>query len=481
MVYSFSHYIDRFTHMFSNLNYLLRLLKEIAPDTHGALLDALPDPKLDTFNFPVAPHPILELLSAIDSMRAQVQNYGVTIFGISASEHYQLHRIACAIEKYIPGVSGAPGPEDWLKLHRSIEKCDSSLTETKEDELRTTIESYGRPFVSLLAGTYYRLSKDKHKGGDSWGEHNLTKDTILLRNSLIILQIELIVESIDLHLRNVVSQLATQDRSVLFGLIYLMSGSPETFDFRWGEHHAFDDRNRLIRALHCIGELGGPILSGEYYGDWENNVTERSFFYDVPGKSPRKGQIGFINGMNLTPRAAFYDAYRLWQTACQGHRLSCVYSATKGGWDYLGGPYAQKGIVLPASRLLIHQWAEFLTREPHARFLQICTSRGAIEVQAALLCMPEEIRKRIIVIAIAPAYLISSALCHRAVNLVIEDDPVPLLSPNHDLIDTSEDVWILLSHDDGADPHDLHGVSYRKVLAQLVDRYLFTNDIVSYQ
>jgi hypothetical protein len=464
--------------MFSNLNYLLRLLKEIAPDTHKAFLDALPTPELDTFNFPIAPHPFLDRLSAIDSMRTKVQKSGVNIFGVSASEQYEVYRITCAIEDYIPGASGTIGPEDWLRLHRAVEKFDLSLAETREKDLRTTFETYGRHFVSLLAGTYYNLAKDKHKGGDSWGEHNLTKDTVSLRSALIILQIETILEGIDIHLRNIVSQLGTNDSSVLFGLIYLMAGNPETFDFRWGEHHAFDDRSRLIRALHCIGALGGPVMTSECYGDWESDVAERSFFYDVPGKSPLRGQIGFVNGMNLTPRAAFYDAYRLWQSACQGNRLTCVYSATKGGWDYLGGLYAQKGIVLPASRLLIHQWAEFLTREPHARFLQICASRGAIEVQAALLCLPEEIRKRIIVIAIAPAYLIPSTACYRAVNLVIEEDPVPILSPNHDLIGISEDIWILLSHDDGANPHDLHGLSYRKVLAQLVDRYLFTNDIV---
>lgn len=464
--------------MFFNLNYFLRLLKELAPETHRALLNALPDPEFDTFSFPIAPHPIFNHVSRIDSIRIQVKKHSVKIFGVNASEHYEVYRITCAIEGYIPEASGIVGPEDWLKLHRAVEKFDSSLTETKEEELRTIFEKYGRHFISLLAGTYYDLSKDKHKGGDSWGEKNLTRDINCLRSSLIVLQIEMILDGIDRYLRNTVNQLSTNDKSVLFGLIYSIAGSPETFDFRWGEHHAFDDRNRLMRALHCIGELGGPVLSREYYGEWESDIAERSFLYDIPGKFPAKGQIGFINGMNSTPRTAFYDAYRLWQTACQGNRLTCVYSATKGAWDYLGGLYSQKGIVLPASRLLIHQWAEFLIRAPHARYLQICSSRGAIEVQAALLCLPEEIRKRIIVIAIAPAYLISSTLCHRAVNLVIEDDPVPILSPNHELIGTSQDVWVLLSHNDGATPHDLHGISYRKVLAQLVDRYLLTNDIV---
>jgi len=308
--------------MFSNFNYLLRLLKELAPETHRTLLDALPTPELNKFSFPIAPHPLGELVSAIDSILVRVKNSGVRIFGVTASEHYEVYRITCAIEKCVPEASGFFGPEDWLKLHGAVEKFDSSLMEKREEELRSTFEACGRNFVSRLSGTYYVLSKDKHKGGDSWGEHNLTGDTRCLRSALIVLQIEMILEGIDAYLRTTVDQSETNDRNVLFGLIYSIAGSPETFDFRWGEHHAFEDRKRLIRALHCIGELGGPILSKEYYGEWESDVTDRSFLYDIPGKSPERRQIGFINGMNSTPRTAFYDAYRLWQSACQGNRLA---------------------------------------------------------------------------------------------------------------------------------------------------------------
>lgn len=63
--------------------------------------------------------------------------------------------------------------------------------------------------------------------------------------------------------------------------------------------------------------------------------------------------------------------------------------------------------------------------------LNICHSQGAIHTFNALAQLPEEIRKRIIVLAIAPAKIIPNALCYKSYNYASENDLVPLAELAH--------------------------------------------------
>lgn len=72
-------------------------------------------------------------------------------------------------------------------------------------------------------------------------------------------------------------------------------------------------------------------------------------------------------------------------------------------------------------------WREYLENaKPGARFLQICHSRGAINVRNALMSFPENLRKQIDVIAIAPGAYIEEKYCGSVVHYVSERDFVPL-------------------------------------------------------
>jgi hypothetical protein len=108
--------------------------------------------------------------------------------------------------------------------------------------------------------------------------------------------------------------------------------------------------------------------------------------------------------------------------------------------------------------------------------LQICYSRGAIEVCNALRQSPRDLQQKIIVIAIGPGCLIPSELAYKVINLVIPSDPIIKLAANRHLID-SPHTKILNKHTDCENPHDLQGSSYREQLGPMIDRYIRTNDI----
>src|SRR5690606_7981237 len=84
------------------------------------------------------------------------------------------------------------------------------------------------------------------------------------------------------------------------------------------------------------------------------------------------------------------------------------------------------------SGLLQSEWEAFHeanTHLPDAKLLQFCHSQGAIDVRNALENSPQEIRDRIIVVAIAPGAIVPDALCFRSYNYASEKDIVYKLEP----------------------------------------------------
>lgn len=85
-------------------------------------------------------------------------------------------------------------------------------------------------------------------------------------------------------------------------------------------------------------------------------------------------------------------------------------------------------IATETAYLVLERWRNFFENNSEdARYLEIPYSRGAIDVELALIMAPQEIRERIFVLAIAPAKFISSSFCGSAVNYVTTCDIVPKL------------------------------------------------------
>ncbi|CCB87956.1 hypothetical protein [Simkania negevensis] len=81
------------------------------------------------------------------------------------------------------------------------------------------------------------------------------------------------------------------------------------------------------------------------------------------------------------------------------------------------------GVHTPPVQHLKNTWRHFiLTHGPDEKFLQTCQSGGAIHVKNALLTSPESVRKRIIVIAIAPGAIVPEELCFKSYNYMSKRD-----------------------------------------------------------
>jgi hypothetical protein len=355
---------------------------------------------------------------------------------------------------------------------RGEQKISSFISET--------FHSLDQDLKNILAGHVYRLSKDPMKGGDGWGEKHALDDLGVLKTALLQLvePAALIAcqEKIKAFAVKQFEALSPEEKNPVYRSFYDLSGRPKTSDPQWGENHIFDDASRLIAVLHCHGKIGGALSTAEYARDWEGANFSR--LYSTEGNDLQTGEISYINGTGCSFDQAKHDAQRMTREICQNFRMHPVYAASLGDRDFLSAAFSQKGVLLPQSRLLIQRWVEFFSRaKPEEKFLQICTSRGAIDVFAALRAITPEMQKRMIVLAIAPAAIITKNFCYKAMNFVISDDAVPQLALNRELIGKSPEVRILPNHHDGANSHDLHGASYRDAISPLINSYIQTNTI----
>jgi hypothetical protein len=141
------------------------------------------------------------------------------------------------------------------------------------------------------------------------------------------------------------------------------------------------------------------------------------------------GEIAFINGINHKPKRAVKCLNFVGEMAGK-KKAFAIYNPTDGLFGDLRKCYHELfKYKLSDPVLILHRkWNDFFETHTHGeRYLQFCHSQGAIQVRNALLHYPEELRKRIIVVAIAPAAYISEAICSRAYHYVSRRDIVPYI------------------------------------------------------
>ncbi len=124
--------------------------------------------------------------------------------------------------------------------------------------------------------------------------------------------------------------------------------------------------------------------------------------------------FGFINGICNT----FEDAkkHALYISELAGRvNVGFVYNASQGAVNDFGRCYmGLKGVAREPVRLLHKMWNNFFgSSSSDSRFIMTCHSEGAILVRNALLDYPEDLRKKIIVIAIAPGGYIFPETCDK--------------------------------------------------------------------
>lgn len=336
----------------------------------------------------------------------------------------------------------------------------------RNDVPTSTLRNHLNELPEDLRGEiYYEVwTQADEPNGAQWGEEHALDNPIRL---LSIIK-SLVERKLDL--------LPSEKRNTIFGTIYRMANAPQVEDHQWGEHHAKVNTERLIRALHRHQCLGIPGETLDYLLNVEDTATVRSHNFHLYRPELPQGMICKMNGMFCVYSRAQEHAYKLSDLA-QGYNVHCTYSATANEqWDITVGFLGQGGTITPAVLCLLDQWLDFFETHETDRLLQICSSRGCIEVATALRILPDHLCQRIIVVAVAPAYLLPQKMAYKVVNLVIESDPVLSIAGNRHLMNEPH-ITKLPPHEDTDNPHDMFGSSYVQQLSHILNSYIGTNDI----
>jgi len=219
----------------------------------------------------------------------------------------------------------------------------------------------------------------------------------------------------------------------------------------------------ISTGLRLDGQKGGDDKTDLNYSKLDTVFANPAYL------SLKNGGIGFINGICNHIAEAKENACILSDYAHTA--ISLVHNATHYGIiDLIECLIGKLGVPTHPETLLRLQWEEFFdTHEPSTKFLQICHSQGAIHVKNALRHAPESIRRRIMVLAIAPAAIITSEDCHRSWNYASKHDIIPFLNPPKEM-----SHLILLTPDPQAPlfDHNFDSPTYRDAIQRVVTGYL---------
>lgn len=182
--------------------------------------------------------------------------------------------------------------------------------------------------------------------------------------------------------------------------------------------------------------------------------------------------IGWTNGMDTSYDQCTKHAKYL-STMGAGCNIFGIYNATHGsGIDLVESMInLYKGVATGPVHELHRLWNEFLSTSDKP-FLQLCHSQGAIHVRNALLSYSPELRKRIIVIGVAPAAYISRDICQECYHYVSQHDFVPWFDIMGRLA-CSRDIYVL-KPDPDADwwDHGFQSKTYEKYIRKHIVKYI---------
>lgn len=330
----------------------------------------------------------------------------------------------------------------------------------KQNSILSYIKKIDVNLQNWIYERVYTFSTDPTKGGEAWGEHHVTDNVDVLAKAIN-----------NIALAKLHDLKADQRLEVLSSL---PSKENET--------------EYVLTALNRYGLLKGPSTAVPYLPRVEKLIFSieawrtaghPSTSYDLLRKEPPKGRIGYVNGIKTAFDRVKWDAEQFSEHLAQGYNIHVMYSATYGTkLDMFKCALGFSEIVMPTVKLIHKQWIEFFEKsiDPEEKYLQLCYCAGSIEVYNALRNFPEELRTRIIVLAIAPAHTIPQKLAYKVYNYVIPSDEIRWYDPNRHLIDSkSSEVVFLPEQTDN--PHNPHGSSYKAELEKEIGKFIIDNDI----
>lgn len=244
--------------------------------------------------------------------------------------------------------------------------------------------------------------------------------------------------------------------------------------------------------------LGREILGPELIADVPSSQLQQSHLFTTAGERRSSCRIGGINGINTPLDCAVGHADYIAQLA-SNQSIDWVYNNSHGVLGDVAEVFTQNyfGISLNTANLLANNWIAFdkeNRHNPKAKYLQLCHSQGAIHVRNALMNVPKKIRNRVVVVAIAPAAIISKRICFQSFNYASKKDLVPLgelifasaIDPNEEgtsqaleiALERHKELILLDPHPDatGID-HDLRSPTFKTILQDRMNDHIELNGI----
>jgi hypothetical protein len=327
--------------------------------------------------------------------------------------------------------------------------------------LQTALNAVPRSLRNDLFYEVWDLSTDPHKGGYKWGEKHAFDNHPLLLKAIASLA------------KKVWGALPQDKQDSVFNTLVRISHPQQVQRDQIDSNAA-----KLINALHrhqCL-RIRGTEFS--ICSALEKGALTPSHVFDLGRPEIEGRQLRFHNGMYNTLEEAREHASRI-SDLTGGYNVHCTYSPTTGiPRDVVSAFLSQSGVLNPSVLYLLEEWRDFFDKDDTNNLCQICHSRGAIEVYNALDLLPENLRKRINVVALAPACLIPEGKAFRVRNLVNLLDPIAHVATGKDQISSPHTILSDL-HSDTLNPHTPHGASFRDSLKSMVEAYIRTGDITA--
>lgn len=251
----------------------------------------------------------------------------------------------------------------------------------------------------------------------------------------------------------------------------------------------------------ALQTIGNEALEGESGYDYKNPFAEfppTSRYFVTEGVRQSHIGIGGINGIGTSFSVASSHANYLSKFTPE-MSVDWIHNHSNGPVADVGESFLLNycGVSPNTGTLLKENWIAFHEANkdnPNAKYLQFCHSQGAIHVRNELLKLPEEIRKRIIVVAIAPAAIVPKDLCYDSFNYASKSDVVYLgellhaysVGQNEDgqselfqaALDKQNQLILLDPHPDakGMD-HAFQSPTFIKTIAMHMKNYIDNNGV----
>lgn len=157
------------------------------------------------------------------------------------------------------------------------------------------------------------------------------------------------------------------------------------------------------------------------YEEDEDFTPIYSKAYTVEGKKSDRLKIMYINGIFNSFAMSATTSERISQIA-GGCEVRGVYNVSYAIPDLFRAATGLFGIPSCPVKILQDEWLDFFNSAHNSKILVNAHSEGVIHVRNALETFDPELRKRILVIAIAPACFINKNLCGDVVHLESDGD-----------------------------------------------------------